>query len=60
VLAYNFFVRRLKAVTADLDDFAHDFVNLAQRAGYRVERNIRPVESRSRDAERLAHSTGAA
>lgn len=48
VLAYNFFVRRLKAVTADLDDFAHDFVNLAQRAGYRVERTIRPVESRAR------------
>lgn len=43
VLGYNFFVRKLKAVNADLDDFAHDFINLAQRAGYRVERNIRPV-----------------
>ncbi|MEJ0034466.1 MAG: MotA/TolQ/ExbB proton channel family protein [Gammaproteobacteria bacterium] len=61
VLAYNFFVRRLKAVTADLDDFAHDFVNLAQRAGYRVERSIRPVESRPREVvERVAHSTGVA
>lgn len=42
VLAYNFFLRRLKSVTADLDDFAHDFVNLAQRTHYRVDR-IRPV-----------------
>ena len=58
VLAYNFFVRRLKGVTADLDDFAHDFINLAQRAGYRVERNIRPVESRPREVERVAQHSG--
>jgi biopolymer transport protein ExbB len=45
VLSYNFFIRRLKGVNADLDDFAHDFINLAQRAGYRVERNLRPVVS---------------
>jgi len=44
VLAYNFFVRRLKAVAADLEDFAHDFINLAQRATYRVESGPRPVE----------------
>jgi biopolymer transport protein ExbB len=49
VLAYNYFLRRLKAVTHDLDDFAHDFVNLAQRVGYRVERNIRSVDSRPRE-----------
>jgi biopolymer transport protein ExbB len=52
VLSYNYFVRKLKAVNADLDDFAHDFINLAYRAGYRVERNIRSVESRSRELER--------
>jgi biopolymer transport protein ExbB len=52
VLSYNYFVRKLKSVNADLDDFAHDFINLAQRAGYRVERNIRPVDSRTRDVER--------
>lgn len=46
VLAYNFFVRRLKAVVADLDDFANDFLNLAQRATYRVAHGIRPVEVR--------------
>jgi biopolymer transport protein ExbB len=53
VLSYNFFVRKLKSVNADLDDFAYDFINLAQRAGYRIERNsIRPAESRVRDVER--------
>ncbi len=36
VLAYNFFVRRVKSITAELDDFAHDFLNLAQRAAFRV------------------------
>jgi biopolymer transport protein ExbB len=54
VIAYNYFLRRLKAVHADLDDFANDFINTAQRAGYRVERNIRPVESRPREHERVA------
>ena len=44
VLAYNYFLRRLKAALADYDDFAHDFVNLAQRASYRLERGIRPVD----------------
>jgi biopolymer transport protein ExbB len=44
VLAYNYFLRRLKSTLADYDDFAHDFVNLAQRASYRLERAIRPVE----------------
>ena len=44
VLAYNYFLRRLKAALADYDDFAHDFLNLAQRASYRLERGIRPVD----------------
>jgi biopolymer transport protein ExbB len=52
VLGYNFFVRRLKGVNADLDDFAHDFINLAQRAGYRIERNLRPIDNRPREVER--------
>ena len=42
VLAFNYFVRRVKAVVADLDDFANDFLNLAQHAVLRVER--RPQE----------------
>jgi biopolymer transport protein ExbB len=41
VLAYNFFLRKLKSRTADLDDFAHDFVNLAQRATFRLDRSVR-------------------
>lgn len=36
VLAYNFFVRRLKVLGASLDDFATDFINLAQKNQYRV------------------------
>ncbi len=50
VLGYNYFLRRLKSVVADYDDFAHDFLNLAQRATYRAERVVRAVEDvRARD-----------
>jgi biopolymer transport protein ExbB len=38
VLAFNFFVRRVKTVTADFDDFANDFLNLAQHAALRTDR----------------------
>ena len=34
VLGYNYFLRRLKSVIADYDDFVHDFLNLAQRAHF--------------------------
>jgi biopolymer transport protein ExbB len=43
VLAYNVFVRRLKIVAANLDDFATDFINLAQRASFRVKHVAKPV-----------------
>jgi biopolymer transport protein ExbB len=36
VLAFNFYVRRLKVTAAELDDYATDFVNLAQKSGFRV------------------------
>ena len=36
VLAYNFFLRRLKLIAADLDDFATDFVSLVQKSGFRI------------------------
>ncbi len=39
VLAYNFFLRRMKTVVAQLDDFATDFLNLAARNGFRLERS---------------------
>jgi len=45
VLAFNYFVRRVKTVTADLDDFANDFLNLAQHAVLRADR--RPAETRN-------------
>jgi biopolymer transport protein ExbB len=38
VLAYNFYLRRLKVTAADLDNYATDFVNLAQKNGFRVVR----------------------
>jgi len=46
VLAYNFFLRKLKSRTAELDDFAHDFLNLAQRATYRLDRSVRVSEAK--------------
>jgi len=36
VLAYNYFVRKVKAIGADLDDFATDFVSLNQKAGFQL------------------------
>jgi biopolymer transport protein ExbB len=44
VLAYNFFLRRLKSTLGGYEDFAHDFLNLAQRATFRIERGVRSVE----------------
>ena len=52
MLGYNYFLRRVKSVVADLDEFAHDFVNLAQRATYRIERPIKPSDVRNQ------HSSG--
>lgn len=37
VLAYNFFIRRVKSLGADFDDFATDFVSLVQRVGFRIQ-----------------------
>jgi biopolymer transport protein ExbB len=45
VLAYNFFVRRLKGLTADLEDFASAFVNSAITGAFHDDRaEERPVE----------------
>lgn len=44
VLAYNFFLRRLKLVWADLEDFATDLVTLTQKAAFRL-----PKASSARD-----------
>jgi biopolymer transport protein ExbB len=43
VLAFNYYVRRLKVKAAELDNFATDFVNLAQKNGFRVTKaTVRP------------------
>ncbi len=36
VLAYNYFLRRLKVRVTDLENFAHDFMRLAQKHDYRL------------------------
>ncbi|MEN0107496.1 MAG: MotA/TolQ/ExbB proton channel family protein, partial [Pseudomonas sp.] len=36
VLVYNYFLRRLKLNSADLDDFAHDFYSLAQKSAFKL------------------------
>jgi biopolymer transport protein ExbB len=38
VLAYNFYVRRLKVSALGLDNFANDLLNLAQKNGFRIAR----------------------
>jgi len=43
VLAYNFYVRRLKVAALGLDDFANDLVNLAQKNGFRGVRGASPA-----------------
>jgi len=57
VLAFNYFVRRVKSVIADLDDFDNDFLNLAQHAVLRVEQRRAPEPrgggERVREYERL-------
>ena len=45
VLVYNYFLRRLKLTSADLDDFAHDFYSLAQKHSFRV--LLHPVLNKS-------------
>ncbi len=54
VLAYNFYVRRLKVTAADLDSYATDFVNLAQKNGFRVNRApLREVPQQDRGVGHL-------
>jgi biopolymer transport protein ExbB len=36
VLAYNFFLRRMRLYVADLENFAHDFMRLAARHDYKA------------------------
>lgn len=36
VLAYNYFLRRMRLAVADLENFAHDFMRLAAKHDYRI------------------------
>jgi biopolymer transport protein ExbB len=40
VLAYNFYLRRLKLAASELDSYATDFVNLAQKSDFRVTKPV--------------------
>jgi biopolymer transport protein ExbB len=42
VLAYNYFIRGLKSIGADLEDFATELVNLAQRSQFRLQPAAKP------------------
>lgn len=42
VLAYNFFLRRLKVVNHDLDDLGADLISLSRKSGFRIPRG-KPV-----------------
>ncbi len=52
VLAYNFFLRRVKLIAADLDDFATDFVSLVQKAGFRINTSSPVVKAAQIQPER--------
>ncbi|MES2263802.1 MAG: MotA/TolQ/ExbB proton channel family protein [Pseudomonadota bacterium] len=56
VLAFNFYVRRLKVTAAELDNYATDFVNLAQKNGFRVAKA--PVKSSGQAARPSAVPEG--
>jgi len=49
VLAYNFYVRRLKVTAAELDNYATDFVNLAQKNGFRVVKSAKRTTEYKKD-----------
>jgi biopolymer transport protein ExbB len=42
VLAYNFFLRRLKVIQADLDELGADLITLSRKSGFRIPRS-KPV-----------------
>ena len=45
VLAYNFFLRRLKTSSNNLDDFAEDFITLSRKATFR--KNVEAVPTQN-------------
>ena len=51
VLAYNYFVRKIKTIGAELDDFATDFVTLNQNLGFKLP----PSEQSSRTTSSISN-----
>ena len=51
VLAYNFFLRRLKTSSNNLDDFAEDFITLSRRASIKSVSNHKTVKNISEIAK---------
>ena len=60
VLAYNFFLRRLKVINADLDELGADLISLSRKSGDRVPRSKPVVAVVSKAASRHAASPAAA
>lgn len=56
VLAYNYFVRKVKGIGADLDDFATDFVSLTQKVGFQLQAKTQTthIAAKTVDAQQLA------
>jgi biopolymer transport protein ExbB len=40
VLAYNYFLRRVKLTEADLENFATDFLHLAMKTGFSLSKGV--------------------
>ena len=58
VLAYNFFLRRLKITQADLDELGADLISLSRKSGFRIARS-KPVLAASSAAPRASGIAGA-
>ncbi|WP_075382989.1 MotA/TolQ/ExbB proton channel family protein [Acinetobacter pittii] len=56
VLAYNYFVRKVKTIGAELDDFATDFVSLTQKSGFQLKTVKAKTTNTSTSASELSHT----
>jgi len=50
VLAYNFYLRRLKVKASELDNYATDLVNLAQKNSFRLTKNVAKIQSKKEES----------
>lgn len=59
VLAYNFFLRRLKTSSNNLDDFAEDLITLSRKASFRKTGNDTPQKENSQNSNVIRNLKGA-